>query len=149
MNYSVYLAGPIRGITYGESVDWRVDVAEKFMVNGIISFSPMRYKEGFKQDHQMGFCSGEGIIGQPKGITVRDRMDVMRCGLVFVNFVGADKASIGTCIELGWADAFRKPIVIAMEEDNVHQHAIVNEIAGFIVPSLDEAIAVTKKILLP
>ena len=74
---------------------------------------------------------------------------VMRSNLVFVNFLGADKVSIGTAIELGWADAFRKPVVIVMEEDNIHRHAMIDQIPGYIVTTLDDGIDIVRRVLLP
>ena len=71
----------------------------------------------------------------------------MRCDMVLMNLLGATKVSIGSMIELGWADAFRKPVVLVIEEGNCHMHAIVQEIAGFIVPTLDQGIEVVKSIL--
>jgi hypothetical protein len=58
--------------------------------------------------------------------------------------------SIGTIMELGWADAYRKPVVVAMEaEGNLHEHPMVREAIGYRLPTLDAALAVTKAILLP
>lgn len=47
-----------------------------------------------------------------KGITCHDRMDIMRCDIIIVNFLGAKRVSIGTVMEITWADAWRKPIII-------------------------------------
>ncbi len=47
------------------------------------------------------------------------------------------KISIGTVIELGWADAYRKPVILVMDkEDNPHDHPMVREIAGYYVNTL-------------
>ena len=42
---SVYLAGPIRGLSYDEARKWRIEAAKRFEEVGIRSFSPMRNKE--------------------------------------------------------------------------------------------------------
>ena len=61
----------------------------------------------------------------------------------------ATEISIGTMIEYGWADAFRKPIITVMEnEGNVHDHNFVKELSGFVVEELDEGIFIAKSILL-
>ena len=84
-----------------------------------------------------------------RGITCRDRMDVMRCDMVIANFLGAKKVSIGTVMEIAWADAFRKPIVVVMEKGNIHEHSMLNQVSGFIVSSLDEAIELVVTVLSP
>jgi nucleoside 2-deoxyribosyltransferase len=143
---TVYLAGPIGGLSYSEAVDWRAAV--KSDLNPEISvFNPMRWKSYLRTETCIGDSYLEHPLSTRKGITTRDRFDVMRCDAVLVNFIGAEKVSIGTCIELGWADAWRKPVVIAMEPENIHVHAMVNEIAGYVVPTLEEAVRLLKAIL--
>ena len=64
------------------------------------------------------------------------------------NFLGADRVSVGTCIEVGWADAARRPMVAVMEPGNMHDHAIVRSCVPFIVATLDEAVDLIHAILL-
>ena len=153
---SVYLAGPITGLTYDDGQDWRAYAKSVLDDAGIDGFSPLRAKDylralgvldsaGTKDSAYLGL----NAMSEPQGITTRDRFDCMGRDLVLVNFIGAERVSVGTCIELGWADAARVPLVVAMEEDNIHRHAMVNTVSGFIVPTLDEALAVCKAVLLP
>jgi nucleoside 2-deoxyribosyltransferase len=74
-------------------------------------------------------------------------MDCTRSNLVLMNLLGADRVSVGTMIEVGWADAARNPIIVAMEPGNVHEHPMVSDCAGYIVPTLDEAINLAVSIL--
>lgn len=153
---SVYLAGPITGLTYDEGNDWREAVREDLEAVGITAYSPLRAKNFLRA---IGVLDSAGTpdsaymglnpLSEPKGITARDRFDATRSDVVLMNLLGATRVSIGTMIEAGWADAARRPIVIAMEEDNVHRHAMLNEVAGFIVPTLEEAVAVVKAVLIP
>jgi nucleoside 2-deoxyribosyltransferase len=155
-NPSVYLAGPITGLTYDDGQDWRADAKAELADVGIDAFSPLRAKAHLRA---LGVLDNAGTpdsryiglnaLSEPQGITTRDRFDCMGRDLVLVNFLGAKQVSIGTCIELGWADAARRPIVIAMEEDNIHRHAMVNSVSGFIVPTLEDALIVCKAVLLP
>lgn len=147
MKPSLYLAGPIGGQTHSGATEWRDYVTEK--LDGIIDcYSPLRAK---KFAHGTTF-TGSYPQGDPlwtdQGITTRDRLDVMRCDGLIVNFSGVTKVSIGTCIELGWADAWRKPVIIVMEAQNVHNHCMVRNIAGYIVNDIDEAIAIAKALFL-
>jgi hypothetical protein len=43
-------------------------------------------------------------------------------------------------MEMAWADAWRIPIILAMEARNIHDHAFVRQVAAFITGDLDEAI---------
>ena len=139
----VYLAGPIAGLGYDETTDWRNVVTME--LHPIKCLSPMRGKEylqGEKQDvHNHVFMPGyETAISGPKGIVSRDRFDVTRCDLVFMNLVrsnkdtdtlGANKVSIGTMVELGWADAYRKPVVVILDDNNPHIHPFCTGDCGF------------------
>lgn len=156
MTPTVYLAGPITGLTYDDGNEWREVVQNDLAAAGIAAFSPLRAKNFLRE---IGVLDSAGTpdsayiglnpLSEPKGITTRDRRDCMGCDLVLMNLLGAERISVGTMIEAGWADAARKPVVVAMEEDNIHRHAMLNEVAGFIVPTLEEAVAVVKAVLLP
>jgi hypothetical protein len=86
-------------------------------------------------------------LATPQGITARDRWDCQRSNVVLMNLIGADKVSIGSMIEIGWADAARIPLVLAMEPGNLHEHAMIKVIPGFILSTLTEAINVTLALL--
>jgi nucleoside 2-deoxyribosyltransferase len=150
---TVYLAGPITGLSYGGATDWREYARKELDKYGIDAFSPMRgkiYLEKFKDLSGAADAYSAWPLSTAKGITTRDRFDATRVDLVLANLAGADRVSIGTMIEFGWADAHRRPIVTVMEPTgNVHDHAMVREMAGFIVPTLDEALFVARAILTP
>lgn len=152
----VYLAGPITGLTYDDGNDWRVAVSDELARHEITAWSPLRAKHFLREIGVLDAAGkpdsayiGLNPLSEPKGIMTRDRFDTTRSDMVLMNLVGAERVSIGTMIEAGWADAARVPLVIAMEEDNIHRHAMLNEAAGFIVPTLEEAVAVVKAVLLP
>jgi hypothetical protein len=144
----LYLAGPITGLSYGESTDWRAEVAAKLPPH-IKAVSPMRGKTYLAQRTSIADSYEEIVLSSQKGITCRDRFDVLRCDMILVNFLGAQKVSIGSVMEIAWADAFRKPIVLVMESQSVHDHAMIREVSGFIVPTLGEAITLVGAIFSP
>lgn len=146
--FLLYCAGPITGVSYRESVNWREYVANKLPPH-IKAVSPMRGKQYLAGENNIKNSYEEHPLNCQKGITCRDRMDVMRCDMILVNFLGANKVSIGSVMEIAWADAWRKPIVLVMEKDNVHSHAMIREVSGFIVSSLDEAIEIVTAVLSP
>lgn len=149
---TVYLAGPISGLSYGGCTEWREGVRKDLAEVGIVGLSPMRAKDYLSSQTSLAKdCTLYGSLSplsSNKGITTRDRFDTQRVDLVLVNLLGAKAVSIGTMIELGWADSARRPIVCAMEDGNIHEHGMVKELIGFRVPTLEEAVAVVKAILL-
>lgn len=153
---TVYLAGPISGLGYIGATDWRNHAVDYLAEHGIKGLSPMRAKEYLKHvERDVGFsstCEEYGHLSPlsgPRGIMTRDRFDATRCDVLLVNLLGATKPSIGTIMEIAWADLCRTPIVVAIEADgsNPHEHAMVTEAIGFRCATLPEALDVVKAIL--
>lgn len=152
---SVYLAGPIGGLTFRDAVEWRQEVVRQFYeVEGsveIIGMSPLRYKD-FLDEEGVLHCTDDypHVLCGQRGITTRDFYDVRTCDVLFVNFLGAKSVSIGTSMEIAVAHQTRTPIVVAMEnEGNLHDHPILRECIDFRVDTLEEAIHTTITILTP
>lgn len=149
----VYLAGAITGLTYDQGQDWREYATVELAKKGIQAFSPLRAKQYLRKDGVIedGQYDQVSPLSSDKGIVTRDRWDIMsNCDMVLFNMLGLKRVSIGTCIEFGWADAFRKPGILVMEkEGNVHEHAMVRMVTGYRVESLDEAIRLLNCILNP
>ena len=150
----VYLAGPIAGLNYNEATEWRECVKQKLESVGIQAFSPMRAKkylenvDSFSTDGDV--YKNLSVLSSNRGITTRDRYDCTTADLVIVYLLGAQQRSIGTIMEIAWADMNRIPIVLVMEEEgNIHEHGMILECVGFRCTTLDEALTITKAILLP
>lgn len=165
----LYLAGPIAGLTYEQAaLDWRAQVISALhddhhctapsdgsihsaQYQTIHCYSPMRGKvflkgtgevigkQGYEQ-HPMS--SMQGIIG-------RDRNDVMMADAVFMNVYGAKAVSIGTTVELGWADAFRKPVILILDKGGAHDHAFFKGLATYVCDSIEQGIECAKALLIP
>lgn len=156
---TVYLAGPISGLSYGEATGWRQEVRDQLLRSGIKAASPLRAKVYIREATEIDQASpaiDENDMDAPavqamsnsRGITTRDRFDCLNCDVLFVNLLGTERVSIGTVMEIAWADALRKPIVIVMEpEGNLHDHAMIRECVGFRVPTIREGVEITKAIL--
>jgi nucleoside 2-deoxyribosyltransferase len=150
----VYLAGPISGLNFEGATDWREYAKAELSQFGIKGLSPLREQEHMKAIGVFTDAAKEterlkSPMSTPKGLTVRDRWDAMRCNVLLVNLLGATKVSIGTVLELAWADSQGIPIVVAMEDDgsNPHEHAMVNHIIGYRVTTLWDAIDLTRQLL--
>jgi hypothetical protein len=143
----LYMAGGITGISYGGSTDWRKHVADR-LPPYIKPISPMRGKEYLAAEKSIKGSYEDNPLSSGRGIMCRDINDVRRCDLVLANFLGAEKPSFGTVIEISIAYALGKPIIIVIEkEGNLHNHPMILQTAGFIVSSLDEAIELAIKVL--
>lgn len=148
MKKSVYLAGPITGLTFAGCTDWR-DYAARELAPEIDAYSPMRQKH-FLADHgELAGAYDHHPLSTAKGITTRDRHDCTNCHVILMNLLDAKRVSVGTMIEIGYAAIARRPIVLVMEPGNIHEHPMVEEEAGYRVHTLEEGIAVVRSILLP
>lgn len=147
---SVYLAGPIKGTSYNEAVDWRTDVTGNLLRSHISSLSPMRYKEFLSGSPSLDGGSSSHLTSH-KGIVARDLNDIRRADAVLVNFTGVSSTvSMGTVAEIGFAHALNKMIIMAIEpEGNVHNYFFIKEMAGFVLPTLEQAVEIVKQVLLP
>lgn len=149
----VYLAGPISGLTFKGCIAWRQYAARRLAKNGIKALTPLRGKEylskfGILSSHGREY-TGEGVLATARGVMTRDRFDATRCDVLFVNLLQAKTVSIGTMMEIAWADLKRTPIVCVMEATgNVHEHMMLEQAIGFRLETLDEALSIVESVLL-
>jgi len=148
---TVYLSGPIAGLTFHEAMAWRVRAKVALKWHGIEALSPLRDNEKLVKE---GVMTGDAPGGHPlvtaRGITARDRSDVRRSDLILVNLLGAKRVSIGTVMELAWADFDRIPVVALIEPGgNVHDHCMVDQVIDFRTDDFDQAIEICVSVLCP
>lgn len=149
MKPSIYLAGPITGISYGDSVDWRQQV-KLLLSPDIDCFSPMRGKQYLSKETAIADSYEDILLSSQRGIFARDSLDCLRCDALFVNLLGATRVSIGTVMEISWAWSYRKPIILVMEkEGNIHEHAMLREACPLRVSTFNDGIAIARTLLLP
>lgn len=145
MTLSVYLAGPISHVTGGQSRGWRQAVAEQ--LRPIKCLSPMRDTQMLADGEIVTPSGYDQPIISNRGVLARDRMDVRRCDVLLVNLFGAERVSIGTCMEIGWGHLLQKPVVAVMEPGNIHEHAMVLESIDYRVNTLDHACEIVRSLL--
>jgi nucleoside 2-deoxyribosyltransferase len=129
---SVYLSGPIGDLSYDESHGWRDEASEHLKAIDIRPLVPLR-SEAYPQ--LTNFKTSRCIMS-------RDRFDATRCGVILVYLLGAKKVSVGTVMEVAWAEQLRTPVVVVMEEiGNPHDnHPMFNEAIDFRCTSLEQAL---------
>lgn len=146
MSEYVYLAGGIAGLRGADACDWRHQATLRLGHLGIRVLNPMRAKFALGSEERIATdCSAyesRGVFYRREAIMSRDRADVKRSTVVLANFLGADRVSIGTCMELGWAYDQQTPVVAAIEDSgNPHDgHPMLLSTIGFRCVDLDEAI---------
>lgn len=148
---TVYLAGPISGLTFDVAQDWRTTAQNFLAGRGVKGLSPLRDKEYLRAVGELSPQCGKegkaGVLSLPRSIMTRDFYDCTTCDVVLVNLLGAQRVSIGTVMEIAWAYQCRTPVVLVMDANNVHEHAMINEAYGYRVASLDEGLAVCCSVL--
>lgn len=153
-NKSVYLAGPISGLTFDDADEWRTHARDVLRSHSIDGLSPLRGKAYLRALGTLSTqCLDEGqagIMSLPRSIMARDFHDASHCDVLLVNLLGAARISIGTMMEVAWCYQARTPIVCCMEQsNNIHEHAMLSEAIDFRVSTVDEAVAVCVAILRP
>lgn len=138
MTHRIYLSGPISEVPLRIAQEWRTNFEREIQVlDGphIECINPMRFANNTPMSE-----------GDAKYITYRDRFDVQRADLLVVNFLYQPNhwaISIGSIIEMAWADAWRKPIIMAVPakwKSRLSSHPFINDIVTTIVYSETELI---------
>ena len=130
----VYLAGTIKHTSYTGATHWRQNAARYLNELGIATLDPMRGKDFLKGLMPLGATFGETFDFE------RDRWDVQNCDVIFCNLMYTEQVSIGTVIEIAWADVFGKYIVVAMNDNNIHQHGMLRQTASIVFNDFEEAL---------
>lgn len=146
--FKVYLAGPITGLAYDEIVNWRRYI-RKNLPDGIVGYSPMRAKAYLQKETQISHSYEESLLSSQRGLFTHNMNDCRICDALMVNFLNSKKVSIGTVMEISAFWWQRKPIILIMQDGNIHDHPMIREACPLITYTLDEAIHVVTSILLP
>lgn len=138
---TVYLAGPIAGCDKSEANDWRSELSAALARHNIRGISPLRCEPAVNGRYDIGM-SADRRFGTPRAICSKNYFDTVNCDMVLCYFPRAlneRRLSIGTVMELAWAHAFAKRPIVVTDYDVVRNHPVVQEAAGWILETLDEA----------
>lgn len=142
---NIYLAHPISGQTREEIFKYYdkaiLDLGENFKV-----FHPMLGKDYLRNDpKERAKPAGQNSlnpVATNHAIKERDKWMVTQSDVVFLDFTGAERISIGCCMELAWADLLGKHTVVVIDE--LHNHAFVLDCADIVFNNYDEALEYLK-----
>lgn len=102
---TVFLSGPMRGLTREESLGWRQEaerlLGEKFYV--------LHARRGREDSETMP---------DPKGAVARDKSDILKSDVLLVNDTFADASMIGTAMEIIFAWEEHKTVIVFGEGHN-------------------------------
>ena len=144
--HKVYLSGPMAGLSYEQGTEWRDYVKDK-LGKDINCLSLYRGKDYFKGQVITNQVYTQ-VMSTPKAITIRDRWDTVNADVVLVNLTDYQKFSVGTIMEIAWADAARVPVVAVIPTESEYaKHPILTQACAYIVQDLDEAINIVKVLL--
>ncbi len=150
---TIYLAGPITGLTHDEArYGWR-ETFNAMLPSHIHAASPMRGKEFLKDIGVLtsGESYPDNALCSPAGITTRDYNDVRTADAMIACFLeSGGNLSWGTAAEFGYAWANRVPIIVigSLDDPNV-KHFMAEHMAGYRVDTLEEAAHIVSLLLTP
>jgi len=142
----IYLAGPISGKSYDEVINkfntWSYLLSDM----GYVVLNPMSGK-GYLSDvvKLEPTFKKEDIDDIPTAsdhfIFKRDKWMVQQCDIILADLSTSNRyVSIGTMMELAWASMLGKHTITIMRDDDIHNHAFVNEASDVIFRNIVDAI---------
>ena len=136
----IYLAHPITGLS-GEEVFTYYDEMRKTLSPYYEILCPMMGKNSLRTSASIEPDGYTFPLATNHAIFNRDKWMVKLSDVVFCDFTGSDKASIGCCMELAIAATLGKYIVVVMDKQNIHNHAFIKEAASVIYENSETALS--------
>lgn len=138
---TVYLCGPIAGLTLDDAANWRKQTAQSLWSCGFDTIDPLESKYDLPTGNQP-LDDYYNIAGwRANELYQRDLYSVRGSDIVLANLAAAERVSIGSVSEIAIAAELRKYVVLVLgPNDQVHRHPFVMCAASVILDSLDAAI---------
>lgn len=139
MRPTVYLAGPIEGLTENQAKNWRDDTIVSLDQHNIQGISPLRCEPAINGRYDVP-DNGQELdrrFGTPQAIFAKNRHDTTNCDMMLAYM---PKKSVGTLIEMGWAFEAGKQIILCTRDDDMINHPVVMGCAGWHVLWLSDAV---------
>jgi len=139
MKKTVYLVGPIGGLSYDDATKWRLDAREHLEDVGFTVLDPMSGKECLKNDKSIGVGLNNTKYVENGYIYHSDLFRLNAADIILSNLTKlSSRPTIGTFFEYGYATAKGKTIITVTTDEYISKHPfIVN--SSIIVPTLEDA----------
>lgn len=145
----IYIAGAISGQSGEDVISYFGNTKSLLTGMGYQVFSPMTGRDHFRNEIRLKSHGHDNPISTNHAIIERDCWMVSQCDILYCNLTMAEIVSIGSTMELAWGHILRKHTVLAMQKDNIHQHAFILEAADIIFEEHDDAISYLAKLISP
>jgi nucleoside 2-deoxyribosyltransferase len=138
---TVYLAGPITGLTLRRARGWRKRACQLLRAGGLDAFDPT---DGLRDD-------GSVVEAAPRA-DVSDADLVARCraalagSVAMIALLAGDRLSLGTVVELGWADAFGVPVIGIVARGSAYDHPFARQIVAYPCHTLPQAVLIARRL---
>ena len=137
----IYTAGPVSGQSYEVVVGRFAEQVSRLELMGYNVLCPMTGKQYLRNELEFkkhGY--NDHPLSTNHAIKERDRWMVGQSDIVLADMTQCNGiVSIGTCMEIAWADELKKHTLVVMEEDNIHQHCFILECADLVFETMDDA----------
>lgn len=136
----IYLAGPITGLSIQEVFKYYNSAAEELKYRYEV-FHPMTGsgKHNLRTEDFKGSYINNPVTTN-HAIFERDKWMIKHVDVIFCDLtLGTDRVSIGSMMELAWADMEDKHVVVVIPEGNIHNHAFVLEAASIVFTNTKDA----------
>ena len=125
--FTIYCSHPISGLPYREVFRYYDHLVPVLSTMRYRVLSPMTGKD-FLRLTPYSVADPMGPEDTPwtaQAIIRRSRWMIDQADVVYADFTGAAKPSIGSCFELAWAHDRNVHTVVVMEANNPHRHCFV------------------------
>jgi hypothetical protein len=142
---AIYCVHPISGCSADEVFDYydktKIDLTDA----GYDVFVPMYGKNNLRTELEF---KAEGYKDNPltTNHAIFNQWMVKQADILYANFIGATRVSIGSMFELAWGSDNDKQVIIVMEKDNIHRHAFVLESGTIVFETTEEAMTYLKNL---
>lgn len=138
----IYCSHPISGMSYQEvsKYYWNIN---RLLNPYYTVLSPMTGKEALRTEIEFRAEGYDNPVSTNRAIVGRDKWMVQQADVILVNLNNAtERVSIGSVCEMAWAYHLGKHIILILdkEEENIHLHAFILEMADIIFQTSNEAI---------
>lgn len=141
MGYKVYLAGSIRGLSYEEATQWRIDATTYLGKYGIECISPMRNKGLLVKEKKITNAYDMEGGYTPAELYRRDKFDIIHSDIILVNLLHTKNTPIGTTFELAWGTLLDKYCVVVVDKESIFStHPFVIGSASVKFDNMDKAL---------